>query len=305
MANSTIDGVATSFRIGGDLSVRRIGFGAMRITGRGAWGHPPDREESLATLRRLVDAGVNLIDTAASYGPHISEELIAEALHPYPTGLVIATKGGYTRSGPDDWTIDGRPERLAADLDGSLRRLRLDHIDLYQLHRIDPAVPEEVQFGFLQRAQQQGKIRHLGLSEVGVAAIQRAQRFFDVASVQNRYNLTDRRWEDVVEFCDRQRIAFLPWSPLDGVKCSHSLAGRWIRAARRALTPASTVARIARRHDATPAQVALAWLLHRSDVMLPIPGTSRRRHLDENIAAMQLDLTCEEFATLRHIGDVV
>jgi pyridoxine 4-dehydrogenase len=297
VAAATTDGVGV-FHIGGDLRVQRIGFGAMRITGRGAWGPPRDRRESLATLRRLPDLGVNLIDTAESYGPHISEELIADALYPYPSDLVVATKGGYNRTGPDEWDIDCRPERLREELDGSLRRLRLDRIDLYQLHRIDPAVPEDDQFGFLQRAQQEGKIRHIGLSEVGVAEIQRAQQFFAVASVQNRYNLVDRTWNAVVDFCERQHIAFLPWSPLEGVSCSHSMFGRWVRAARRAITKPSVAGRIARRHGATPAQIALAWLLRRAAVVLPIPGTSTRHHLEENTAAARIDLTNEEFAAL-------
>jgi pyridoxine 4-dehydrogenase len=295
---TTADVVRREFLIGGDLNVRRIGFGAMRITGRGAWGPPRDRRESLATLRRLVDLGVNLIDTAESYGPHISEALIAEALYPYPADLVVATKGGYNRTGPDEWIIDCRPERLHEELDGSLRRLRLDRIDLYQLHRIDPAIPEADQFGFLQRAQQDGKIRHIGLSEVGVAEIQRAQKFFAVAAVQNRYNLVDRTWNAVVDFCDRQNIAFLPWSPLEGVGCAHSMLGRWVRAARRVMTAQPVVARIAREHAATPAQIALAWLLRRARVVLPIPGTSTRQHLEENAAATRIALTDEEFAAL-------
>ena len=286
------------FRIGGDLTVNRIGFGAMRITGRGAWGPPRDRAESMATLRRLVDLGGNLIDTAESYGPHVSEALIADALHPYPSDLVVATKGGYVRSGPDAWTIDGRPRILREQLEGSLRRLRLDCIDLYQLHRIDPLVPEAEQFGFLQRAQQEGKIRHIGLSEVGVAEIVRAQNFFTVASVQNRFNLVDRTWSAVVEFCERRAIAFLPWSPLEGVSCSHSFLGRCVRKARRLIKPDSVAARIARRRGATPAQIALAWLLRRAAVIIPIPGTSTRRHLEENIAAAQIALSDDEFAAL-------
>ena len=274
----------------------------MRITGRGTWGPPRDRRESLATLRRLIELGVNLIDTAESYGPHISEALIAEALYPYPSHLVVATKGGYNRSGPDQWAIDCRPERLREELEGSLRRLRLDRIDLYQLHRIDPAVSEDDQFGFLQRAQQDGKIRHIGLSEVGVPDIQRAQTFFAVASVQNRYNLVDRSWNDVLDFCDRQNIAFLPWSPLEGVSTSHSRLGQWMRAATRLLNKPSVVSRIARNHGATPAQIALAWLLRRAAVVLPIPGTSRRDHLEENAAAAHIDLTDEEFAALQASG---
>ena len=211
MIDATLSG---TFRLGGDLPVHRLGFGAMRITGKGIWGPPADRTEALAVLRRCVELGTTLIDTAESYGPYVSEELIAEALHPYPPGLVIATKGGLDRTGPDRWPVNGRPERLREGLDGSLRRLKLDRIDLYQLHRIDPDVPEEDQFGFLQRAQQDGKILHVGLSEASVEQIQRAQRFFTVVSVQNRFNLVDREWEAVLDYCERENIAFIPWYPL-------------------------------------------------------------------------------------------
>jgi pyridoxine 4-dehydrogenase len=296
--SATTDGVGSAFRIAGDLRVQRIGFGAMRIVGRGAWGPPRDRREVLATLRRLVDLGVNLIDTAESYGPHISEHLIAEALHPYPSHLVVATKGGYNRPGPDQWAIDCRPERLREELDGSLRRLRLERIDLYYLHRIDPAVPEHDQFAFLQRAQQEGKIRHIGLSEVGVPEIQRAQKFFTVAAVQNQYNLANRTWNAVVDFCDRHDIAFLPWAPLEGVSTTRSIVGRSVRAVRDLIKKEPPVARIARRHEATPAQIALAWLLRRARVVLPIPGTSTRPHLEENVAAAGITLSDEEFAAL-------
>jgi aryl-alcohol dehydrogenase-like predicted oxidoreductase len=299
MPSATTDGVDLEFRIGGDLKVYRIGFGAMRILGRGVWGPPRDRHECLATLRRLVELDLNLIDTAESYGPHISETLIAEALYPYPSHLVIATKGGFNRSGPDQWQIDCRPERLREELDGSLRRLRLDRIDLYQLHRIDPAVPEHDQFEFLQRAQREGKIRHIGLSEVSVEQIQRAQQFFTVVSVQNQYNLVDRRWDAVVDFCDRHAIAFIPWAPLDGARPSRTWLGQYARAARDLLKRESAVVRIARHHGATSAQIALAWLLRRARVMIPIPGTSTRRHLDENAAAARISLSDEEFTSLR------
>lgn len=293
-----------TFLLAGDIPIHRIGFGAMRITGRGVWGDPSDRDEAVATLRRSVDLGINLIDTADSYGPGVSEELIAAALHPYHADLVIATKGGFERPGPDQWTMNGRPEHLRAALDGSLRRLRLSQIDLYQLHRIDPAVPEDEQFGFLQQAQRDGKIRHIGLSEASVAQIQRAQRFFPVASVQNQYNLVDREWEAVVDHCDREGIAFLPWQPLraGGLGSGGALDyARLVlgRADTDTITKKRAAASIAKRHRATTSQIALAWLLRRSPVVLPIPGTSQRRHLEENVAAATIDLSTEEFAALR------
>ncbi len=272
-----------TFSIGGDLPVHRLGFGAMRITGPGIIGPPADRNEAIAVLRRAVELEVNFIDTAESYGPHVSEELIAEALHPYPKGLVIATKGGFDRPGPGQWRENARPERLGEELEGSLRRLRLERIDLYQLHRIDPNVPEEDQFGFLQRAQQEGKIRHIGLSEVTVDQIERARRFFPVVSVQNRYNLAERHAEPVVEHCERESIAFIPWYPL--------LVGK-IGEKREA------IAEVARRHQASALQIAIAWLLQRVRVMLPIPGTSRVSHLEENVAAAGIKLSPEEFERL-------
>jgi pyridoxine 4-dehydrogenase len=268
-----------TFLLGGDLPVHRLGFGAMRITGKGIWGPPADHGEALAVLKRTIEIGINLIDTAESYGPLISEELIAEALHPYPPGLVIATKGGLDRTGPDQWPMNATPTRLREGLEGSLRRLKLERIDLYQLHRIDPKVPEEEQFDFLQRAQRAGKIRHIGLSEASVQQIERARRFFPVVSVQNRYNLADREWEGEVDYCTRENIAFIPWYPLQiGV-----------------LSESPVVARIAARHQATPSQIALAWLLRRSPAMLPIPGTSRVAHLEENVAAAAIQLSAEEF----------
>ena len=269
-----------TFELGGRLPVHRLGFGAMRITGKGIWGPPPDRREAIAVLRRAIELNINFIDTANSYGPHVSEELIAEALYPYPDGVVIATKGGLERPGPDQWTPNGRPRHLAEQLEGSLRRLRIDCIDLYQLHRIDPAVPEDDQFGFLQRVQQEGKVRFIGLSEATVEQIERARRYVDVVSVQNRYNLVDREWEPVLDYCTREGIGFIPWYPLLVGRIGESNAA---------------VARIAQRLGATPSQLAIAWLLKRSPVMLPIPGTARVTHLDENVAAAALTLSDEDF----------
>ena len=274
---------AGTFALGGDLSVNRLGFGAMRITGKGIWGEPEDPEEARAVLRRTVELGINLIDTADSYGPEVSERLIAEVLHPYPEDLVIATKGGLTRPGPGRWEPDGRPEYLRAACEGSLKRLKLEYIELYQLHRIDPSVPEEEQFGILSELRDEGKIRYVGLSEVGVEEIQRAQEIVPVVSVQNRYNLTDRSHEDVLDYCEREGLAFIPWFPL----ATGDLA-----------RPGGALDEIAARHDATPGQVALGWLLARSPVMLPIPGTSSVEHLEENAAAAGLRLSGEELATL-------
>jgi aryl-alcohol dehydrogenase-like predicted oxidoreductase len=272
-----------TFLLGGDLPVHRLGFGAMRITGNGVWGPPKDRDEALAVLRRAVELRITLIDTAESYGPHVSEELIGEALYPYPKDLVIATKGGLDRTGPNQWPVDARPERLREELEGSLRRLRLDRIDVYQLHRIDPAVPEEDQFGVLREFQREGQVRHFGLSEVDVAQIERARKFFPVVSVQNRYNLADREWESVLDHCERENIAFIPWFPLATGKLAEE---------------GGSLAHIAKAHDATPAQIALAWLLRRSPVMLPFPGTSRVKHLEENVAAAAIELTDEEYASI-------
>ena len=266
----------------GDLTVHRLGFGAMRITGKGVWGPPADRREAIAVLKRTVELGINLIDTAESYGPYVSEELIAKALHPYPEGLVLATKGGLDRTGPDQWPINATPQRLREGLEGSLRRLKLDRIDLYQLHRIDPKVPEEQQFEFLQRAQREGKIRHVGLSEATVAQIERARRFCPGVSVQNRYNVADREWEGVLDYCTREGIGFIPWSPLQLGAAADSPA----------------VAHVAGRHSASPSQIAIAWLLRRSPVMLPIPGTSRVKHLEENVAAATIQLSADDFDLL-------
>ena len=275
---------AGTFDLGGDLRVNRLGFGAMRITGEGIWGKPENPEEARAVLKRAVELGINLIDTADSYGPEVSERLIGETLHPYPDDLVIATKGGLLRDGPGQWRPDGRPEHLRQACEGSLRRLKVDRIDLYQLHRIDSRVPAEESLGALAELREEGKVRYVGLSEVGVEEIQRAQEIVPVVSVQNRYNLTDRGSEDVLDFCEREGIGFIPWFPL----ATGDLA-----------RPGGPLDEIAARHDASPGQVALAWLLWRSPVMLPIPGTSSVEHLEENVAAASLDLDEEELAALR------
>jgi pyridoxine 4-dehydrogenase len=263
------------FIIGGDLPVYRLGFGAMRLTGEGIWGEPADQDEAIAVLRTAVELGITLIDTADSYGPDVSERLIAEALYPYPADLVIATKAGFDRPGPGEWVEDGRPEHLRSAVEGSLRRLRLESIALLQLHRIDPKVPMEDQIGALLELQRQGKIRHLGLSEVSVAQIEAVRKLATIVSVQNRYNLTDRNSEDVLEYCTRERLAFIPWFPL----ATGDLA-----------QPGGAVARVAERIGALPSQVALAWLLAKSPVMLPIPGTSQVSHLRENTDAALLAL---------------
>jgi len=266
---------AGEWLVGNDLRVTRLGYGAMRITGDGIWGEPADRAECVRVLRRAVELGVNFIDTADSYGPYVSEEIIAEALHPYPTNLVIATKGGFDRTGPNKWVENGKPEHLRSACEGSLRRLRLDRIDLYQLHRIDPKVPADDQLGTLKDLQAEGKIKHIGLSEVSVGQIQHARTIVRVVSVQNRYSMTDRGSEDVLEYCEKEKMAFIPWFPLAAGKLSG---------------PDSPVERVAAQLKATPSQVALAWLLARSPVMLPIPGTSKVKHLEENIAAAGLKI---------------
>jgi pyridoxine 4-dehydrogenase len=272
-----------TFAIGGDLPVHRLGFGAMRITGKGIWGPPEDRGEAIRVLRRSLELGINLIDTADSYGPEVSERLIAEALHPYPSGLVIATKVGFRRPGPNQWREDGRPEFLRTQVHGSLGRLRLERIDLLQLHRIDPKVPVDDQIGALTRLQEEGKIRHLGLSEVSVDQIRRVQGLADIVSVQNLYNLSHRKSEDVLEFCEAEGIGFIPWFPL----ATGELASE-----------GGPLARAAERLEAQPSQVALAWLLQRSPVMLPIPGTSKVAHLEENTAAALLTLDDETMQAL-------
>ena len=283
--------LAGTITLGGDLVVNRMGYGAMRITGKGIFGPPADPEECRRVLRRAVELGVDFIDTADSYGPNVSEELIAAALHPYPEGLVIATKGGLERPGPDKWTPNGRPEYLRRQLDGSLRRLRLERIDLWQLHRIDAKVPEDEQFGVLAEFVREGKVRHVGLSEVGVDEIKRARRVVPIASVQNRYNVLDREWDATVQYCEREGIAFIPWFPLGaGTLDRKKQEGR------------AALERVARRRGASPLQVALAWLLARSPVMLPIPGTSKVAHLEENVAAADLGLSDEDLRELDAIA---
>lgn len=278
---------AGEFLIGNDLRVTRLGYGAMRITGDGIWGEPADRSEAVRVLRRAVELGINFIDTADSYGPGVSEEIIAEALHPYPAGLVIATKGGFDRPGPDQWVENGKPEHLRSACEGSLRRLRLDRVDLYQLHRIDPKVPAEDQLGALRDLQAQGKIKHLGLSEVSVRQIQHARTIVPIVSVQNRYSVADRGSEDVLEYCEKEKMGFIPWFPL---------------AAGRVFGSESPISRMAARWKATPSQLALAWLLARSPVILPIPGTSKVEHLEENVAAAELKIDAKKWQELDHMA---
>jgi pyridoxine 4-dehydrogenase len=272
-----------TFTLGGDLEVRRLGFGAMRITGPGIWGEPADPDGARELLRRVVDAGVNLIDTADSYGPEVSENLIAEALHPYPEDLVIATKGGLVRPGPGVWEPNCRPERLKRCCEDSLRRLKLERIDLYQLHAVDPKVPIEYSIGALVELRDEGKIRHIGVCNVTGEELERAQATAPIVSVQNRYNLADRRSEEVLDACEHAELGFLPWFPLATGDLAKS---------------GGALDEIARSHGATPAQVALAWLLERSPVMLPIPGTSSIAHFEENLEAAELELSEQEFEAL-------
>jgi aryl-alcohol dehydrogenase-like predicted oxidoreductase len=263
----------------GDMNVRRMGFGAMRLTGEGIWGEPRDRGEAIRVLQRCVDLGVNFIDTADSYGPEVSERLIGEALSPYPEGMVVATKAGHVRPGPGRWTPNGRPEHIREAVEGSLRRLKLERIDLYQLHRVDPKVPFEDSVGAFAELQKEGKIRHVGLSNISIEQLERAEQIVDFVSVQNLYNLGNRGSEAVLEACERRGIAFLPWAPMEG----GNLAGR-----------RGPLVRVAEAHGATPNQIALAWLLHRSPLILQIPGTSSVAHLEENVAAAAIELTEEE-----------
>jgi pyridoxine 4-dehydrogenase len=275
------------FRIGGDIPINRLGFGAMRITGRGIWGEPADHAEAIRTLKRLPALGVNFIDTADAYGPDVSERLIREALHPY-RDLLVATKGGLARTGPDQWIPLGRPEYLIQQAHKSRRQLGVEQIGLWQLHRIDPKVPRDEQFGAIKSLLRDGVIRYAGLSEVSVAEIEAASRLFKVATVQNRYNLVTRGSEDVLLYCERRGIGFIPWFPL--------AAGDLAR-------PGSLLDTVAKRHGATPGQIALAWVLKRSTVMLPIPGTSKVSHLEENVAAVNVELSDEEFAALDREGE--
>jgi aryl-alcohol dehydrogenase-like predicted oxidoreductase len=265
------------FTLGEDLTVRRMGFGAMRITGQGIWGPPKDHAEAIRVLRRAVELGVNFIDTADSYGPHVSEELIAEALYPYPKGLVIATKGGFLRSGPNQWHINAQPKHLKEALEGSLARLKVDRIDLYQLHRIDPAVPFEKTLEFLQGVQEEGLVKHIGLSEVGVEEIKKAEEYVEVVSVQNKYSQDFRKWESVLEYCEETGKAFIPWNPMNAGNVENM----------------ATLEKIAKKLGVTPHQLALAWLLYHSPNNLLIPGTSSVRHLEENIQAEKIELTEE------------
>jgi pyridoxine 4-dehydrogenase len=282
MSNNTTASYPTTFTIGGDLTVNRLGYGAMRITGDGIWGLPADHNESIRVLKRAVELGVNFIDTADSYGPNVSEELIAEALHPYASGLIIATKGGLLRTGPNEWPIDASPKHLEEALNGSLKRLKIEQIDLYQLHRIDPNVPFEDTLKFLQKAQQDGRIKHIGLSEVSVADIKKAQEFVPIVSVQNMYSVENRKWEAELTYTREQNIAFIPWFPLGGGNAD----------ALKALD------QIAAKHGVKPQQIALSWLLHHSPNILLIPGTSKVKHLEENMKTADIHLSAEDMKAL-------
>ena len=272
--------VAGTIDVGGDLTVNRLGFGAMRITGAGIWGQPSDRDGAKAVLRRAVELGVNFIDTADSYGPHVSEELIGEALSPYPDDLVIATKGGLVRTGPGQWPADGRPEHLIEVCEGSLRRLKLEQIPLYQFHRPDPNVPLEDSIGALVTLKEQGKIRHIGLSNVTEDQLRRAQRLTPIVSIQNRYNIDDRQSESLADLCEQEQLVFLPWAPIQDLDNNRP------------------VQELAQRYNAQPRQIVLAWLLARSPAILPIPGTGSVSHLEDNIAATSIKLTPAEVASL-------
>lgn len=280
----TTQNQSDTFRLG-DREVHRLGYGAMRLTGKGIWGPPDDREKAKRVLHRVLELGIDLIDTADAYGPDVNEEIIAEALHPYPENITIATKGGLTRSGPDQWHPNGRPEHLRSALEGSLKRLKVDTIDLYQFHRPDPEVPFEDSVGTIAEMKEAGHIRNVGLSNVTVEQLDKARDIVEIVSVQNRYNLTDRGSEEVLAACERLRIGFIPWYPIATGEL-----------------PEGELGKIAEDHDATPAQIALAWLLHKSPVMLPIPGTSSVEHLEENTAASAISLSDEEMETLNGLA---
>ena len=280
----------STFQLGGDLLVNRLGFGAMRLTGEGIWGWPPDREGAKKVLRRAVELGVNFIDTADAYGPETNELLIAEALYPYPKGLIIATKGGNTRPGPGQWVQDGRPEYLSQAVDKSLKRLKLERIDLWQLHRIDRKVPVEESLGAIKKAQDAGKIRHVGLSEVTVAEIEQAKKVAPIVSIQNRYNITDRESEAALNYCEKEKMGFIPWAPIGG-SGTRSLS-----------KSATSLEAEAKRHNVSVVQLALAWLLQKSPVILPIPGTSSLAHLDENMAAEKLLLSPDEWKKIEDLA---
>jgi len=276
-----------TFTLGGDLTINRMGYGAMRITGKGIWGQPENKDEAIKVLQALPAAGVNFIDTADSYGPNVSEELIAEALYPYSKGMVIATKGGFERTGPNEWHINSDPDHLKKALEGSLKRLKVDKIDLYQLHRIDPKVPFEKTLAFLQQAQQEGMIRHIGLSEVSIAEIEKAREFVDVVAVQNKYSIVFRSWERELQYCNDNNIAFIPWNPIN--------AGN--------ILFVEKLKEIAARHNATPQQVALSWLYYHSPNILLIPGTSKVAHLQENVKAVDVVLSREEMDELGNMQE--
>jgi aryl-alcohol dehydrogenase-like predicted oxidoreductase len=286
MADQTNTSFAPTYTLGGDLTVNRMGYGAMRITGEGIWGPPQDHDESIRVLKRAVELGVNFIDTADSYGPNVSEELIAEALHPYRAGLIIGTKGGLLRTGPNQWPINSSPEHLREALEGSLKRLKLDQIDLYQLHRVDPEVPFEKTLEFLQQVQKEGLVKHIGLSEVTVEQIQKAQEYVKVVSVQNMYSVDNRKWEAELEYCEQHDMAFIPWYPLSGGNTQ----------------ALDKLEQIGQKYNASKQQIALSWLLHRSPNILLIPGTSKVKHLEENVKAASISLSQEDMDALESLG---
>ncbi len=288
MSKSTNQTLQDTFTIGEELTVKRMGFGAMRITGDGIWGPPKNKDEALRVLKRVVELGLNFIDTADSYGPNVSEELIAEALHPYPRDLVIATKGGLERTGPNQWPINSHPDHLRKALEGSLHRLKLEKIDLYQLHRVDPEVPFEKTLEFLQQVQEEGLVKHIGLSEVSVAQIKKAQEYVKVVSVQNKYSVENRQWEKELDFCREQDIAFIPWNPMN--------AGN--------LQATKALKEVAEKQQASPHQIALSWLLHRAPNILLIPGTSKVKHLEENVKATEITLDKEDMEKLNNITSI-